>query len=636
MATQQNRRSHPWRALATLGVLLGIVFGVVAGGWYWDDAKWTPELALDLQGGTQIILTPQTEGAISGEAIDQAVSIIRQRVDGSGVSEAEVTRQGSRNILVALPGEPDEQTRNLVRQSAQLTFRPVLQVAQGFSVPQPAPSGDPSAVPSLDPSAIPGLEPSAVPSVNPVLEPTAGAAASTQGRPGIDLPQVGAAQAAAGGVTPAASGAATSVPAPSDAVGTAPAPDQSAGSSVAPEPSATPTDGSDLAWITPDIQQQFIDLNCLENNATAGGFESEPDLPLVTCSTDGFEKYVLGPVEVFGTSVTEAAGTLETNAQGFTTGQWIVQLEFDGTGTRQFAEITERLFGFPPDGDARNRFAIVLDNVVVSAPGINEPITAGTAQISGGFTQETAQTLGSQLKFGALPITFRVETEEQISATLGEEQLQRGLLAGAIGLVLVVIYSLIQYRALGLVTLASLAVVAIATYGFILFLSWRQGYRLSLAGVAGLIVAIGVTADSFIIYFERIRDQIRDGRTVATAVEVGWEKARRTIVASDAVSFLAALVLYALAVGSVRGFAFTLGLTTIIDLIVVFLFTKPMVTLLSRTRFFASGHKLSGFDPEHLGSVVARNAVRGGARKLPPGRAGAPPPSPRSVSGAVT
>jgi len=208
-------------------------------------------------------------------------------------------------------------------------------------------------------------------------------------------------------------------------------------------------------------------------------------------------------------------------------------------------------------------------------------------------------------------------------------------LAGAIGLVLVVIYSLIQYRALGLVTVASLVVVGVLTYGFILFLSWRQGYRLSLAGVAGLIVAIGVTADSFIIYFERIRDEIRDGRTVATAVEVGWERARRTILASDMVSFLAALVLYTLAVGGVRGFAFTLGLTTVIDLIVVFLFTKPLVTLLSRTRFYASGHKLSGFDPEHLGSVVARNAVRGGARR-PPGRPQAASSDRPSLSKALT
>jgi preprotein translocase subunit SecD len=255
----------------------------------------------------------------------------------------------------------------------------------------------------------------------------------------------------------------------------------------------------------------------------------------------------------------------------------------------------------------------VLDGLVISAPTMNGVIPNGQAQISGNFTQATAETLANQLKFGALPLSFTEESIESVSATLGTEQLRIGLVAGVVGLLLVVAYSLLQYRALGLVTVASLVAVGIITYGLLLLLSWRQGYRLSLPGVAGLIVAIGITADSFIIYFERIRDEIRDGRSLEVAVERGWERARRTILASDAVSFLAAVVLYLLAVGGVRGFAFTLGLTTVIDLIIVFLFTKPLVTLLARTHFFASGHKLSGFDPEHLGSVVARRAVRGGA-----------------------
>jgi preprotein translocase subunit SecD len=299
----------------------------------------------------------------------------------------------------------------------------------------------------------------------------------------------------------------------------------------------------------------------------------------------------------------------------------VVTLSFDGEGTEAFADITRRLFDFGQQ-DARNRFAIVLDGVVISAPTVNQPIPGGSAEISGNFTQESAQTLANQLRFGALPISFQVESIENISATLGADQLRWGLIAGLIGLGLVVVYSLIQYRALGLVTVASLLVVGLLTYLVLLFLSWRQGYRLSLPGVAGLIVAVGVTADSFIVYFERIRDEIRDGRSVAAAVEIGWQRASRTILASDAVSLIAAVVLYLLAVGGVRGFAFTLGLTTIIDLLVVFVFTKPLVTLLSRTRFFGSGHKLSGFDPEHLGSTVARNALRSNARRraVPVGR----------------
>jgi len=294
----------------------------------------------------------------------------------------------------------------------------------------------------------------------------------------------------------------------------------------------------------------------------------------------------------------------------------VVNLEFDGQGTREFTEISRRLFNLTGD---QNRFGIVLDGLVISAPTMNGVISDGRPQISGNFTQESAESLANQLKFGALPLSFTVESTDSVSATLGTEQLRIGLVAGLIGLVLVVVYSLVQYRALGLVTVASLVVVGVLTYGLLLLLSWRQGYRLSLPGVAGLIVAIGITADSFIVYFERVRDEVRDGRSLEVAVERGWERARRTILASDAVSFLAAVVLYLLAVGGVRGFAFTLGLTTVIDLLVVFLFTKPLVTLLARTRFFADGHTFSGFDPEHLGSVVARRAVRGSAPRRPAG-----------------
>ncbi|MEJ2579183.1 MAG: protein translocase subunit SecD, partial [Kineosporiaceae bacterium] len=279
---------------------------------------------------------------------------------------------------------------------------------------------------------------------------------------------------------------------------------------------------------------------------------------------------------------------------------------------KKFADVTTRLVALP---DSQNRFAIVLDGLVISAPTTNEAIVGGQAQITGGFTQDEAQTLANQLKFGALPISFTVQTEEQISATLGGEQLQRGMLAGLIGLLLVVIYSLFQYRALGAVTVASLIIAAALTYGLVVLLGWRQNYRLSLAGVAGLIVAIGITADSFIVYFERVRDEVRDGRGLRQAVEAAWIRARRTILASDTVSFLAAVVLYLLAVGGVRGFAFTLGLTTLVDIVVVFLFTKPMVALLARTSFFGGGHKLSGFDPEHLGRTVVyagRGRVRGG------------------------
>jgi preprotein translocase subunit SecD len=260
---------------------------------------------------------------------------------------------------------------------------------------------------------------------------------------------------------------------------------------------------------------------------------------------------------------------------------------------------------------------------VVSAPAVQEIIPNGQAVISGSFTRTSAATLANQLSFGALPVSFQVESEQQISATLGSEQLQKGLIAGLIGLILVVIYSLAQYRLLGLLTVSSLVLAAIITYLVITLLSWLQGYRLSLPGVAGLIVAIGITADSFIVYFERIRDELRDGRALPASVEHGWARARRTILASDTVNFLAAAALYLLAIGGVRGFAFTLGLTTIIDLVVVFSFTHPMMEIISGWRFFGEGHRMSGLDPRRLGVEGVRYVGRGRIATAPRPSSGA-------------
>ncbi|HEX2704442.1 MAG TPA: SecD/SecF family protein translocase subunit, partial [Candidatus Lustribacter sp.] len=258
-----------------------------------------------------------------------------------------------------------------------------------------------------------------------------------------------------------------------------------------------------------------------------------------------------------------------------------------------------------------NRFAIVLDRAVITAPTTEAAIVTGQASITGSFTLDSARVLARQIKFGALPLSFKVQTEETISPQLGDEQLRLGLLAGLIGLLLVVFYSLLQYRALGLVTVASLVVAAVLTFGILTFLGWAYNFRLTMAGVTGVIVSIGVTADSFIVYFERIRDEVRDGRPLVAAVEAGWARAKRTILAADAVNFLAAAVLYLLAANNVRGFAFTLGVMTLIDLLVVFLFTHPTVGLLARTEFFGGGHKWSGLDPERLGSAGPRYVGRG-------------------------
>lgn len=530
-----------WRSLTWLGVIIvGLIAlngaGVLSGG-----GSWTPKLALDLEGGTQIILAPKLESGqtVSNEQLNQAVSIIRQRIDSAGVSESEINTQGGQNIVVSIPGTPDDATLNRIQSSAKLEFRPVIVAS--------APSAD------------------SVGTDDSTAEPTDGA------------------------TDPAAEGATDT------ATDEAAAPDEAT-------PSVAPTDASDINNITPALQEQFDTFQCSDIDTTV---VAPADEPLITCETDGSVKYILGPVEVSGENISDATNGQVTTQSGATTGEWAVNIVFDGTGTEAFAEVTTRLSGLT---GAQNQFAIVLDGKVISAPQTLAVITDGKPQITGSFDQDTSKALADQLKFGALPISFAVQSQDTISATLGSTQLQSGLIAGLIGLILVVLYSLVQYRLLGLVTVASLIVAGVITYFLITLLSWREGYRLSLAGVAGLIVAIGITADSFIVYFERVRDELRDGRGLVSSVEAGWRRAIRTIVASDTVNFLAAAVLFILAVGNVRGFALTLGLTTLVDLLVVALFTHPTLQLLARTKFFGDGHKLSGLDPRALGAVYRGRA----------------------------
>ena len=471
-------------------------------------ATFTPELALDLQGGTQLILTPSIaeEGTASLEQLNQAVEIIRQRIDGSGVGEATVTVQGNENIVVSIPGTPDANTLQLIKASALLEFRPVIQTAQS----------------------------------TPLAEGTTLVDTST----------------------------------------------------LNDTPATPPTSGSDLAWITEKIQKDFDQLDCSQPFRAPGQVD-DPAKPLVTCDDFLFNKYILGPVEVKGENIADAfAGTITTQT-GASTNTWAVNLEFDAEGTSAFGDVTSRLFGLTTP---QNQFAIVLDGYIITAPATQAVITNGQAQITGNFTQESSTILADQLKYGALPIGFEVQSQENISATLGEDSLQAGLVAGFIGFFLVMIYMTVQYRGLASVVLGSLIMAALLVYLFVAFLSWRQGYRLSLAGVAGLIISVGITADSFIVYFERIRDELREGKSLEVAVEAGWKRALRTILASNAVSFSAAVILYVLTSAAVRGFAFTLGLTTLINLLLVTLFTHPLVQLLARNKFFASGHRFSGFD----------------------------------------
>jgi preprotein translocase subunit SecD len=540
---------HASRSLIWLGVLVVALAAALTSGVIFGSATVAPKLGLDLQGGTEVILTPALSHGqkVTSDELNQAVSIIRQRVNASGVSEATVSTQGNTNIVVDVPGRLDDATKQRIEASSKMELRPVLL------------------------------------SESPATTTFTGS-----------------------------DGKSTPYPTPAPTLATT--------------PTAKPTNGSDESWVTPYLQAKYDAFNCntLKNAATNVAPASQP---LVTCDDAGQTKYLLGPVEVEGSDITNASAGMVTSQQGVSTGQWAVNLTFNAQGAKAFDKVSQRLNGYytaaqsAGTNDPRAQFAFVLDGRVLEAPQMQGIITGNTSQITGSFTQQGAQTLANQLKFGALPVSFKVQSSNTISATLGSTQLLSGMIAGAIGLLLVFLYTLFQYRTLGFVTIFSLVIAAALSYLTIALLSWQMGYRLSLAGVAGLIVAIGFTADSFIVYFERIRDELREGRGLESAVEAGWRRARRTIYAAKTTNLLAAVVLYIFAIGDVQGFAFTLGLTTILDVIIVVAFTHPIMQLFARTEFFASGHKLSGLDPAALGAVYRgagqfRPAAGIGASKL--------------------
>jgi preprotein translocase subunit SecD len=462
-------------------------------------------LGLDLRGGTSVTLQPRLgtgeTGKVTSEAIDQAIAIIRQRVNSLGVAESEVASQGTgtnRQIVISVPGESGRRVIELVGQTAELRFRQVL--AQSSGVP-----------------------------------------------------------------------------------------------TTSTDASATPPAG-----ISSELNARYAALDCSQlENRQGTGTDVATDV-IIACSNDGAFKYILAGAEVLGRQVATASAGIDPSSGG----DWFVSLTFDGEGAKAFGDQTARVF---PLTTPLNQVAIVLDGLVVSAPRILGVIRGGTAQITGYFTQVQAQDLANVLKYGSLPLAFDRGEVQQVSPTLGADQLSAGLLAGGLGLGLVLLYSLLYYRGLGLVTVGSLAVAAGLIYLSILLLGHWVGFTLTLAGIAGTIVAIGVTADSFIVYFERIRDELREGKSLRTAVETGWIRARRTIVVADMVSLIAAVLLYFLAVGGVRGFAFTLGLTTLVDLIVIFVFTKPVMSIVAKWSFFANGHPLSGLSKKSSGIEESNN-----------------------------
>ncbi len=556
------RRARPGRALVLVLLATTLMYvGLAANG------VWGPKLGLDLRGGTRITLTASTETgeAITPEKMDEAASIIDSRVNATGVAESEVAVQGQDQIIVEIPGDARDDLVDSVKRQAQLRFR---LVAAG-----PAPSGAEPATPAPSQGASGGPSPSPQGGQAPTApEPSPSATGNGRAAP-FAQPRgaEGDGNQGDGGRSPG--GGQGGVPG-------------------APEPGAPVTNESSveelLAWMrNPDPQsvQRFTEFQCTEETQV----KDNPKRPLVTCDEDG-NKYLLSPSMIEGTQLTDADFGIPQGEASYA-----VTLDFDSDAGKTFAEVTRSMAG------TGELFAIVLDGVVLSAPQVNTPITNGSAQITGDFTLGEAESLANSLKYGALPLSFQVPVETIEGPTLAGDQLAAGIWAGIIGLLLVLVYCMLYYRALGAVVVASLGLAAAWTYAAVIFLSETAGFTLTLPGIAGLIVGVGVTADSFIVLFERIRDEMREGKSLRVGVQQGWDRAKMTCVIADMVTLLAGVVLYIFAIGVVKGFAFALIISTVIDLAVFFWFTHPMVSWLVRFKFFNSGHRLSGLSPDHIG-----------------------------------
>lgn len=588
-----NGSVHPARSLALFGVILVALYALV---FFTGDKSPTPKLGIDLQGGTRVTLTARTPdgSSPSSESLKQAQQIIETRVNGLGVSGSEVVVDGD-NLVITVPGDDSSQAKTL-GQTARLYIRPVLggpiassnsaaqqpteedAPADGATAPESetdapaeAPTTDGEQSPAPDSEQAPatdGAEPQGRPF--PAQNPTD--APAEPGEP-TDAP----APAESPDTEAPAETPATEAPAESpatDAPAESTSPDAVPGSPQAEAADQIAAAKASRQSSDPVVQQEAaLALDCSAADPLAGN--DDPALPLVACSTDDTSVYLLGPSIIDGQQIADASSGFNSQQS-----RYEVSLTFDTEGSNTWAQFTAANIG--------KQAAFTLDSQVVSAPVIQGATPAGSAtSITGNFTNTQASELANTLKYGSLPLSFVSSEAETVSATLGFASLEAGLIAGAVGLVLVFLFCLVYYRMLGVLTALSLVLSGLAVYAVMVLLGRYIGFTLDLAGIAGLIIGIGMTADSFVVFFERIKDEIREGRSFRSAVPRGWARARRTILSGNAVSFIAAAVLYVLAVGQVRGFAFTLGLTTILDVVVVFLVTWPLVHMASRSKFWS-------------------------------------------------
>ncbi|KKK05643.1 preprotein translocase subunit SecD [Micromonospora sp. HK10] len=619
---------RPGRQLAVLGLIFVVLYllvffsGGAKGGW---QDRLEPRLGLDLIGGTR--LTLEATNTVDGKPptaanLEEARQIIENRVNAYGVAEAEVVTEGNRNIVISLPGQNRDLTN--VGEAAELRFRKVLKATDGSgAAAQPAPSA--SATPKPSGSASPkatagaGAKASATPSAGGQggMAPTPSASASAAAPTASATPSAAAPSPSASAepvpqsieqqrkaieqkVGAAAWAAASGLQAPADL-----ATDPSLADKLKPFGTLSP---QEVAVLPVGIQFNVPTITCAQLDKRPAASIKNENEQAVACEAGA--KYLLDKAKVLGTDVDDANAVLDQ------TSSWVVSLNFTGKGQEKWTALTREAFNNEGQAcdqtalgqDGKCRVAVVLDNEIVSSPEIQGVLT-GDSQITGSFDNKTANTLASQLRYGALPVTFEPQEQQNVTATLGDSHLKAGLLAAGIGMLLVIIYSFFYYRLLGSVIFLSLVLSALLVFGALVVLGRSIGFTLTLAGIAGMIVSLGVAADSFVIYFERLKDEIREGRSPRSAVPRAWVRARRTIISANAITLMSAVVLYIVSVGAVKGFAFALGLATVLDLVVVFLFRHPIMTMFARTRAFLSP-RVSG-----LGRALpARSAEQATAR----------------------
>ncbi len=568
--------------------LLGIIYTVAVGN--------QPLLGLDLQGGVSVVLEPTSTNGddVTDESLDLTVELLRGRIDEIGVAEPEISRQGN-NIVVALPGvvEDQEQALDRLQQTAELRFRPVIAEL----------GPDLSGIDLTD-------EDGNLIDLDDLTGDGAGGDADSTDEPAEGHSSDGDSMDDEEGSMAGSAGRFSPLVVAQDESTTTTAADADESSTTAADDDSTPTDTTNDD-VTEEPAEPVVTPQATLSPEQLAASEACGIQGVTPDDEDAAEDYVvlndrignrlcLGPTMLTGEVVETASVSL-----GFTGSGWEVNPVFrpGAAGIDQFNAAARECYALGPNPNTcpSGRLAVVLDHQVISAPSINaETFARDQIVISGAFEEEEARLLAEALRFGALPLELQAQEIRTVSATIGRDVLQSGMIAGIIGLIFVAIYLLAYYRLAGLVAISGLVLSGALLWTIVAWFGEQYGLALSLAGVVGLIVAIGVSADSNIVYFENVKDSYMSGRRVPTAVERAYQSAISTIVKADVVSLIAAVLLYWLTVGAVRGFAFYLGLATILDLIISWMFMRPALAWLARRDAVEENPRLLGL-PEFVG-----------------------------------